>query len=116
MYKILDMSTPVPQPTLPWIPLDIQDGFMHCSTALTLPFVLRKFYSGQDSVIIVKIQKDRIPKHILKWEPATLFGKTYLFPHTYEKLNWNDVVVDWKIVERERKDGAFTIEERWCEM
>ncbi len=69
------------------------EGFIHCSYENQLEGVLKRYYSGQKSVLILTIDTDKLRSKLVE-EPST-GGEIY--PHLYGRLNHNAVV---KIEER----------------
>jgi len=68
-FKILPMSlwANVGE-TVPLVPVDIKDGYMHMSTADTVEETARKHFSGQTDLVILEIDLTKVPG--LKWEEA----------------------------------------------
>ena len=63
---------------------DKADGFLHFSTATQLPETLRRYYAGQDDLMLVAVD----PKALgtaLKWEYSASRGED--FPHLYSALS-----------------------------
>ena len=73
------------------------EGFIHCSTGQQVVPVAEKFYKGQDSLLLLVIEPDRLTSD-LKWEPPS--GGTPppgvpdgdLFPHIYGPINLEAVI------------------------
>ncbi|MCF4097646.1 DUF952 domain-containing protein [Maritalea mediterranea] len=65
------------------MPVDIEDGFMHFSTAAQLPETLEKHFAGQSDLVLLYVDAEWVENH-LKWEPSR--GDD-LFPHLYAELN-----------------------------
>ncbi|KAL8784994.1 MAG: hypothetical protein Q9213_003655 [Squamulea squamosa] len=87
LYKILPSTAELPSPlpssfTLPQTSLDIESGFIHFSTSTQVPYVLGRFFSGEQSVWLVKIDYVALANDgNVKWEEA---GKDKsLFAHLY---------------------------------
>lgn len=62
---------------------DKVDGFLHFSTAAQLPETLRRYYAGQDDLMLVAVD----PKALgaaLTWEYSSSRGED--FPHLYASL------------------------------
>lgn len=68
---------------------DLTDGFIHFSTAQQLYVSAAKHRSGQEGLVLLSVDVDRIPGDILKWE-ASRGGQ--LFPHLYGTLSVDAVV------------------------
>jgi uncharacterized protein (DUF952 family) len=63
---------------------DRADGFLHFSTATQLLETLRRYYAGQDDLILVAVDTGALGK-ALKWEHALPRGEN--FPHLYAPLS-----------------------------
>jgi len=61
---------------------DQADGFLHFSTAAQLPETLRRYYAGQDDLLLVAVDTGALGA-ALQWEPARAGA---LFPHLYGEL------------------------------
>jgi len=61
-------------------PVDTRDGYIHFSTAGQLAATARKHFAGQQDLVLVTVDADRLA---LRWEPAR-GGE--LFPHLYGDL------------------------------
>jgi uncharacterized protein (DUF952 family) len=61
-------------------PVDVQDGFIHFSTAEQVADTARKHFAGQQDLLLVTIDATQLP---LRWEPAR---GGQLFPHLYGPL------------------------------
>ncbi|GAA5897347.1 DUF952 domain-containing protein [Sporobolomyces salmoneus] len=65
--------------------LDAKDGFIHLSTAPQIHQVLSRFFSSEESVMLLKIDYARlIGFKIVKWEAGGSQGEVY--PHLYRTL------------------------------
>jgi len=73
--------------TVPLLPGDVEDGYMHMSTTDTVEETARKHFSGQPNLVILEIDLAKLPE--LKWEEAR-GGK--LFPHAYGPVPLSAVV------------------------
>ena len=62
---------------------DLADGFIHFSTAAQIVESARKHRAGQDGLLLVAVDADRLGARI-KWEPSR--GGD-LFPHLYGPLD-----------------------------
>jgi uncharacterized protein (DUF952 family) len=73
------------------------EGFIHCSTEEQVIPVAEKYFAGQDDLLVLVIEPDRLTSS-LKWEPpaegAPPAGvpKGSLFPHIYGPINLDAVV------------------------
>lgn len=63
-------------------PVDLQDGYIHFSTAEQLPGTLAKHFAGQRDLLLVEVDAARLGD-ALRWEPSR--GGA-LFPHLYGDL------------------------------
>jgi uncharacterized protein (DUF952 family) len=64
----------------PGSPVDLQDGFIHFSTAAQVRETAVRHFHGQDDLVLLAINADVLP---LRWEPSR--GGD-LFPHLYAPL------------------------------
>lgn len=64
------------------MPVDLNDGYIHFSTAEQLRETARKHFSGQADIVLLAVDTDRLDE-ALKWEPSR--GGA-LFPHFYAPL------------------------------
>jgi len=71
----------------PGAPVDVADGFVHLSTAEQAPETAAKHFSGEDGLVLVAVEADRLGD-ALTWEPSR--GGA-LFPHLYRTLRLADV-------------------------
>jgi uncharacterized protein (DUF952 family) len=63
--------------------VDIQDGFIHLSTAVQAAETAARHFSGQTDLILAEFVADRLGEH-LKWE---ISRDGQLFPHLYAALD-----------------------------
>jgi len=75
--------------TVPWAPVDREDGFVHLSARHQVAATRQKHFAGQD-VVEVALDPTRLPG--LRWEPSR-GGK--LFPHVYGDVSL-DAVSAWE--------------------
>lgn len=68
-------------------PIDLEDGFIHFSTAEQAPETARKHFSGQSELVLVAVEADRLGG-ALKWEQSR--GGA-LFPHLYRDLSLTEI-------------------------
>lgn len=66
----------------------VKEGFIHCSYEHQLDPVLKRYYSGADKVLILKIDTDKLRSKLVE-EPST---NNEVYPHIYGRLNHNAVV------------------------
>ncbi|HVZ51565.1 MAG TPA: DUF952 domain-containing protein [Pseudolabrys sp.] len=64
-------------------PVDLQDGFIHFSTAEQAEETAHKHFAGQDDLLLVRVDSGMLGD-ALKWEPSR--GGA-LFPHLYGELD-----------------------------
>jgi len=63
---------------------DRADGFLHFSTAAQLAETLRRYYTGQDDLMLVAVDPAALSA-ALKWEYSSSRGEN--FPHLYAPLS-----------------------------
>ena len=63
--------------------VDLQDGFIHFSTAAQAPETARRHFAGQAGLVVLEVEADDLGA-ALKWEPSR--GGD-LFPHLYGPLD-----------------------------
>ncbi|MDE9450991.1 DUF952 domain-containing protein [Aliiroseovarius sp. Z3] len=63
-------------------PVDLQDGFIHFSTAAQVAETATKHFAGEDGLVLVAFDSGALGT-ALKWEPSR--GGA-LFPHLYREL------------------------------
>ena len=68
-------------------PIDLQDGYVHFSTAEQARETAAKHFAGQDSLVLVAAESDKMDA--LKWEVSR--GDA-LFPHLFDRFNMHQVV------------------------
>ncbi|HUR98074.1 MAG TPA: DUF952 domain-containing protein [Pyrinomonadaceae bacterium] len=64
------------------------EGFIHCSYPAQLEAVLKRYYSGAEKVLILKIDTEKLLPKLVK-ERST---NDEMYPHIYGRLNRNAVV------------------------
>lgn len=69
-------------------PIDIQDGYIHFSTAQQLLETARKHFSGEEGLVLLACDTIRF-KNMLKWENSR---NNDLFPHLYSLLKIQDIL------------------------
>ena len=85
IYKILSRGEWMAAMTLGRFegsPVDLQDGYIHFSTAAQAAETARKYFSGQPDLVVLEVEGDDLGV-TLKWEPSR--GGD-LFPHLYATL------------------------------
>ena len=68
-------------------PIDIEDGFVHLSTAAQVEETARRYFAGVEGVVLAAVDPDPLGE-ALQWEPSR--GGD-LFPHLYRELRMTDV-------------------------
>lgn len=71
-------------------PVDLDDGFIHLSTAEQVTETAAKHFAEESNLVLVAVDTGRLGD-ALKWEPSR--GGA-LFPHLYRELMGSDVVWD----------------------
>ena len=70
------------------------EGFIHCSTAAQLYPVARRFYRGQNDLVLLLIDTDRLRAE-LRWEQAPAsddLDEEAVFPHVYGPIDMSAIV------------------------
>lgn len=83
-YKILasDQMAELEQGKFNGAPIDLQDGYIHLSTAAQLPETLDKHFAGQTGLWLAAVDLDALGDAV-KWEESR---GGQLFPHIYGEL------------------------------
>mgnify|MGYP003688824829 FL=1 len=81
---------------------DLEDGFIHFSGEEQVEGTLKKYYSNQAELILLKV--DTLKLNHLIWEQAS---DGNMFPHLYSTLDLSDVVKEIKISLRD--DGSHVL-------
>ena len=71
--------------------IDIQDGYIHFSTAEQTPQTLALHFAGQDALSLVQVACEKLN---IVWEPSR---GGQLFPHLYESLPMSAVTQIWEL-------------------
>ena len=71
---------------------DIQDGYIHFSGQDQIASTLKKYYSGINNLILLKVETLKLDH--LVWEQAS---DGNFFPHLYSPLNLSNVVKEYEI-------------------
>jgi uncharacterized protein (DUF952 family) len=90
-YKVLtaeQMSALEHEGSFAGAPVDLQDGYIHLSTAAQLQETLDRHFAGQDDLWLAAVDLDALGDRI-KWEPSR---GGQLFPHLYGELSLDAVV------------------------
>jgi len=76
---------------------DIEDGFIHFSNKDQVEKTLKKYYSDQKNLVLLKIKTNKLEK--LVWEDI---GNGEKFPHLYSTLSIDNVVDEKEITDFQR--------------
>ena len=88
-------------------PIDIEDGYIHLSTAEQLEETVKKHFKGQDDLLLLSVSTAETGDD-LKWE---LSRNDQLFPHLYRTLTINDVTAEHPLPLN--KDGSHQFPEEF---
>jgi uncharacterized protein (DUF952 family) len=91
--------------SLPPSPLDLEDGFMHFSTASQLGETLRLYFAGRDDLVLCAVPLAGVAAD-LRWETSR---DGALFPHLYGSLPMTAIAAHFQIAVAE--DGACALPE-----
>lgn len=69
----------------PGMPIDIQDGYIHFSTAQQQAETLRKYFAGQKDIVVLTVESEALGD-ALKWEASSSGSRPGHFPHLYGTL------------------------------
>ncbi len=83
---------------------DQADGYLHFSTAAQLPETLRRYYAGQDDLMLVAVDVAALGA-ALKWEFSGSRGED--FPHLYAPLSCD--AIKWARPLIRKADGTFDL-------
>jgi uncharacterized protein (DUF952 family) len=83
---------------------DQADGFLHFSTAAQLPETLRRYYAGQDDLVLVAVDPAALGI-ALKWEYSP--SRAEDFPHLYAPLSCD--AMKWARPIARGGDGNFVL-------
>ena len=72
--------------------MDLEDGYIHFSGEEQISGTLKKFYSNQKNLILLKVATLKLD-HLI-WEQAS---DGNMFPHLYSPLDMCNVVDDFEI-------------------
>lgn len=86
-------------------PIDVQDGYVHFSTAGQAPGTLAKHFAAEDDLYLLGVNERTLGED-LKWEPSR---EDQLFPHLYRGLRMADVVSCERV--RLMEDGSHLLPE-----
>jgi len=85
---------------------DLEDGYIHFSSEEQVEGTLKKFYSNQKDLLLLKVDVFKL-EHLL-WEQAS---DGNMFPHLYSPLNVSDIIDEFEISLRE--DGSHLLPENF---
>jgi uncharacterized protein (DUF952 family) len=83
---------------------DKADGFLHFSTAAQLPETLKRYYAGQDDLMLVAVDPAALGS-ALKWKFSGSRGED--FPHLYAALPCD--TMKWARPLIRNADGTFDL-------
>jgi uncharacterized protein (DUF952 family) len=83
---------------------DRADGFLHFSTASQLAETLRRYYTGQDDLMLVAVDPSALGP-ALKWEYSQ--SRNEDFPHLYAALPCD--AIKWARPIAKDADGSFAL-------
>ena len=81
---------------------DLEDGYIHFSEEDQVQGTLKKFYSNQKDLILLKVNTLKL-EHLL-WEQAS---DGNMFPHLYSPLNLSNVTDEFEILLQD--DGSHKL-------
>jgi len=64
------------------------EGFIHCSFEHQLDAVIERYYGGEDEVVVLEIESDRLMSRMIK-EPST---NSEIYPHIYGPINRDAII------------------------
>ena len=71
---------------------DIQDGYIHFSAEEQIETSLKKYYSNEENLVLLKVETLRL-EHLI-WEQAS---DGNMYPHLYSNLDLKDVISENQI-------------------
>ena len=83
---------------------DRADGFLHFSTAPQLAETLRRYYAGQNDLMLIAVDPAALGD-ALKWEFSPSRGEE--FPHLYAPLSCD--AMKWARLLTRKADGSFDL-------
>jgi uncharacterized protein (DUF952 family) len=81
---------------------DLDDGFIHFSGEEQVKETLKKYYSNQKDLLLLKV--DTLKLDHLIWEQAS---DGHMFPHLYSSLDLSNVVEEFEISLKD--DGSHVL-------
>jgi uncharacterized protein (DUF952 family) len=88
--------------------LDVEDGFIHLSTAVQLAATLSLYFEASEQVFLLELNMEKIDKDKIIFEepyPNNSIRKS-AFPHLYSELTTKQISNVWSL-----KRGAFILPE-----
>ncbi|MCO4795051.1 MAG: DUF952 domain-containing protein [Bacteriovoracaceae bacterium] len=85
------------------------EGFIHCSKADQLLGVANSFFKGQENLIVLRIDQEKVKPEIKIEPPLEAPMSSMLFPHIYGELNLD--CVEAEITFKPNDDGRFSLPE-----
>ena len=85
-------------------PIDLQDGYIHFSTAAQLAETAAKHFAADSDLVLLALESDRLGA-ALKWEPSR---GGQLFPHLYRPFLTDEIL--WARPLPLRADGSHDFE------
>ena len=73
------------------MPIDAADGYIHFSTAEQRDETARKYFAGQQGLVLLTVESDAVGE-ALRWEPSSSGTRNGNFPHLYGQLMLSAVV------------------------
>ena len=90
IYKIFrapEWATLRENGTTPGAPIDVQDGYVHFSTAAQASETAAKHFAGEDNLFLIAVDAEVLGDR-LKWEMSRGGAE---FPHLYREMRLSDV-------------------------
>ena len=78
--------------------LDIEDGFIHCSTAKQLALTLDLYFKNENSLILCEIDDKNLNKSEFFYEKSANTNRLgQAFPHIYGTLSTEQISKTWRL-------------------
>ena len=81
---------------------DLEDGFIHFSGEEQVEGTLKKYYSNEKNLILLKVETLKLD-HLI-WEQAS---DGNMFPHLYSPLDLSNIVEEFEISLKD--DGSYVL-------
>lgn len=104
IFRLEEWATLTANGTTTGAPIDVQDGYIHFSTATQVAETAAKHFTSENNVVLAVCNPDLLAPD-LKWEPSR--GGVD-FPHLYRALALSDVSAHFDL---ERRNGVFDFPE-----